>query len=78
MKINKKILMCIACLLTIVSIFLVLCYIFIWKVPSASEIFKKYQTSIVELKSQTGEELVSYGTAVFIFSNENIYYVKQV
>ena len=66
MKINKKILMCIACLLTIVSVFLVLCYIFIWKIPSASEIFKKYQTSIVELKSQTGEELVSYGTAVFI------------
>ena len=39
---------------------------FLSKSPTAEDVFKKNQNSVVELKSQTGEFLTSYGSAIFI------------
>lgn len=47
-----------------VSLFVI--YYFVWKIPTAQEVFRKSQYSVVELKSQAGEDIVSYGSAVFI------------
>jgi len=45
---------------------IIVCYFLLWKKPSSAEVFSNSQTSVVELKSKTGEDLISYGTAVFI------------
>ncbi|MGM9972114.1 MAG: S1C family serine protease [Anaeroplasmataceae bacterium] len=49
-----------------IIVLVIFLFIFLNKAPSSIEIFKKSQSSVVELKSQTGESLISYGTAVFI------------
>lgn len=38
----------------------------IYKRETSREIFTKSQQSVIELKSQTGEDIISYGSAVFI------------
>lgn len=61
----KKILICINISLLVV-IFTGILFMFLSKSPTADDIFKKNQNSIVELKSQTGESLISYGSAILI------------
>ena len=63
MKQNKKYIY-----LAVVFLFFVcvLCYFMFFKVPSPYQIYTKSQASIVELKSQTGEDIISCGTAIFI------------
>ena len=61
----KKILICINISLLVV-IFTGILFMFLSKSPTAEDVFKKNQNSVVELKSQTGESLTSYGSAIFI------------
>ena len=61
----KKILICINISLLVV-IFTGILFMFLSKSPTAEDVFKKNQNSVVELKSQTGEFLTSYGSAIFI------------
>ena len=61
----KKILICINISLLVV-IFTGILFLFLSKSPTAEDVFKKNQNSVVELKSQTGESLTSYGSAIFI------------
>ena len=48
---------------------LILCYFFLWKKKSAKEIINESRNSIVELKSQTGDDLINYGSAIFILDD---------
>lgn len=65
MKISKTI--CIILLFSFICIAtIVFYYLFEWKMPSSQEIYKNSQQFVVELKSQTGDDKISYGTAVFI------------
>ena len=50
--------------LCVISLFLA--YHFIWKLPTSQEVYSNSKYSVVELKSQTGEDIISYGSAVFI------------
>lgn len=54
--------------LVIIGIFstFILCHFYIWKAPSSQKVFSNAQQSVVELKSQTGEDIISYGSAVFV------------
>lgn len=63
---KKKFTIC--CLFGVISIFIFLTvrYSFLNRVPTPNDIFNDSQTSIVELKSQAGEDIISYGSAVFI------------
>lgn len=61
----KKILVCINISLLVV-IFTGILFMFLSKSPTVEDVFKKNQNSVVELKSQTGESLTSYGSAIFI------------
>lgn len=78
----KKILICINISL-LMFIFTGILFIFLSKSPTADDVFKKNQNSVVELKSQTGESLTSYGSAVFIkddgtiISNAHVVTYKQ-
>lgn len=65
-RVNKRVTIITICLLIITIITILSCYFFIWKAPSSQEIFKDSQQYVVELKSQTGEDIISYGSAVFI------------
>jgi regulatory protein YycI of two-component signal transduction system YycFG len=73
MKVNRRFLLSSIFFVIVVILALVLCYIFIWKIPSASEIFKKYQTSIVELKSQNVNRDDLTATFTFEFPNDNLH-----
>jgi S1-C subfamily serine protease len=44
----------------------VLCYQFIWRMPTTQEVFNKVSQSVVELKVRTGETIISYGSAVLV------------
>ena len=69
MKLNKKKMrIIIATLFVAIITAAVLCYVFIFRVPSANEIFKNSINSIVELKV-SDETTTAYGTAVFINNN---------
>lgn len=68
-KAIKKLMLISLSLLILAILTLILCYIFIWKSPSTQEIYKDSQKSVVELKSQTGDDIISYGSAVFIDNN---------
>lgn len=61
----KKILICINISLLMV-IFTGILFMFLSKSPTVEDVFKKNQNCVVELKSQTGEFLTSYGSAIFI------------
>ncbi len=50
--------------LCVISLFLT--YHFIWKLPTSQEVYSNSKYSVVELKSQTGEDIISYGSAVFL------------
>lgn len=63
---KKKIIYIALCIPYVLLIISYICYLNIWKTPSSKTIFTNSQSSIVEFKSQTGETIVSYGTAVFI------------
>lgn len=65
-RVNKRVTIITICLLILTIITILSCYFFIWKAPSSQEIFKDSQQYVVELKSQTGEDIISYGSAVFI------------
>jgi S1-C subfamily serine protease len=54
---------------TWVALVLVLIYMFLWKTPTSKEVFEASQNFVVELKSNTGETLVTYGSAVIIDGN---------
>jgi S1-C subfamily serine protease len=54
---------------TIVTVVLVLLYVFLWRVPTSNEVYQSSQNFVVELKANTGEELVTYGSAVIIEEN---------
>lgn len=56
-------------LLFLLIISLILCYFFLWKKKSAKEIINESRNSIVELKSQTGDDLINYGSAIFILDD---------
>lgn len=60
----KSILVFVSLVFCVISLFL--SYHFIWKIPSPQEVYSNSQYSVVELKSQTGEDIISYGSAVFI------------
>lgn len=49
-----------------ICIMLIVLYFFLYKIPSPQKIFSKSQSSVVELKSQTGTDIITYGSAVFI------------
>ena len=66
LKINKRLAIIPLIILLVMSVVLVVCYFFIWKEPTPQDVFVNSQSSIVELKSQTGEDIISYGSAVFI------------
>ncbi len=51
-------------ILTVLAILLI--YIFKWKEPTPSEVFKKAQNYVVEIRAKTGEDMVSHGSAVLI------------
>ena len=63
---KKKLIIFIHIITISILLIVITCYFFVWKEPTSQEIFADSQTSVVELKSQTGEDIVSYGTAVFI------------
>lgn len=54
-----------------VAILITINCLYIWKTktPTSQEIFARSQSSVVELKSQAGEDIVTYGSAVFIDNN---------
>ena len=58
-------------LLIIVSLvsMCIICFGLFLNFPSPNRIYRSVQPSIVELKSQTGNDIVSYGTAVIIDDN---------
>lgn len=66
---KKKFIICCSIGIIFIFIFLIVCYSFLSRVPTPNEIFNDSQTSIVELKSKTGEDIISYGSAVFIDEN---------
>jgi S1-C subfamily serine protease len=51
---------------TILVVVLSLLYAFVWRIPTSREVFHNSQSYVVELKSQTGETVVSYGSAILI------------
>lgn len=53
-------------ILALIFVLLFLIYYFVWRIPTSQEIFENSQHSVVELKSQTGEDIISYGSAIFI------------
>lgn len=59
-------------LLFSLTISLVLCYFLIWKKKSAKEIINDARKSVVELKSQTGDDLINYGSAIFILDDSTL------
>ncbi len=64
-RVNLKyiILIMISILITVV---LSLAYFLLWRMPSSQEVFLNAQHFVVELKSQTSENFVTYGSAVII------------
>lgn len=60
----KSILIFIIFVLCVISLFLT--YHFTWKLPASQEVYSNSKYSVVELKSQTGEDIISYGSAVVI------------
>lgn len=55
-----------------IIVLVIFLFIFFNKAPSSIKIFKNSQSSVVELKSQTDESLISYGTAVFISNDGHL------
>ncbi|HKM03904.1 MAG TPA: trypsin-like peptidase domain-containing protein [Lachnospiraceae bacterium] len=68
LKVNKKKITfaIVVLIITCISFSLIICHLYVWKSPSSQKVFINAQQSVVELKSQTGEDIISYGSAVFI------------
>lgn len=85
MKINNKILYLLFSMLFVALIIsLSVIYILFIKLPTINQIFDNSLFSIVELKSQTNDSLISYGSAIFIeddgtlVSNAHVVTYKQL
>jgi S1-C subfamily serine protease len=83
-KTNKKVLIITMLAIFIVSLTtIILCYFLIWRKPSIQKVFSNSKQSVVELKSQTGNDMISYGSAVFfddsgiLVSNAHVVVYKQ-
>lgn len=49
-----------------ICVMFIVLYFFLYKIPSPRKILSESQSSVVELKSQTGTDIITYGSAVFI------------
>ncbi len=50
----------------LITLALSLAYFLLWRIPSSQEVFINAQQFVVELKSQTSENLITYGSAVIL------------
>lgn len=66
-KFQKKGILFFITLIVVMSI--ILLYFLEWNTPTSTSILKKSQSFVVELKSQTNDEYLVYGSAVIIDSN---------